>query len=119
MLGPVWNATDPDLDAFRRRGGKLIGFPGQPTVPKGVDQSVIAALDRWVSRGEVPSLITATKFVNDDPAQGVAMTRPLCPYPQVAAYDGRGDANDARNLRCVYDEKAWRDNDDRRAHIEE
>jgi len=30
----------------------------------------------------------------------VDMTRPLCPYPQVATYKGTGSANDAANFVC-------------------
>jgi feruloyl esterase len=29
------------------------------------------------------------------------MSRPLCPYPAFAQYDGEGDAADAANFRCV------------------
>jgi len=29
------------------------------------------------------------------------MTRPLCPYPQLAKYKGAGDTNDAANFTCV------------------
>jgi hypothetical protein len=28
------------------------------------------------------------------------MTRPLCPYPQVAQYQGVGSTNDAANFVC-------------------
>jgi feruloyl esterase len=28
------------------------------------------------------------------------MTRPLCPYPQVAKYKGSGDAKDAASFVC-------------------
>jgi feruloyl esterase len=28
------------------------------------------------------------------------MTRPLCPYPQVAQYTGVGSTNDAANFVC-------------------
>jgi feruloyl esterase len=27
-------------------------------------------------------------------------TRPLCPYPQVAVYDGKGNINEATSFRC-------------------
>ena len=30
----------------------------------------------------------------------VDMTRPLCPYPQVATYKGTGSTNDAANFVC-------------------
>jgi feruloyl esterase len=38
--------------------------------------------------------------VNDSPAQGILRTRPLCPYPQVAVYKGKGSTNDAANFKC-------------------
>ena len=33
------------------------------------------------------------------------MTRPLCPYPQVAKYKGSGDTNDAANFVCEAQKK--------------
>jgi len=33
------------------------------------------------------------------------MTRPLCPYPQVAKYKGSGDTNDAGNFVCATQNK--------------
>jgi feruloyl esterase len=30
----------------------------------------------------------------------VDLTRPLCPYPQVAGYDGSGAVTDASNFAC-------------------
>ena len=42
----------------------------------------------------------AAKFTNDDPEQGVARTRPLCPYPQVVRYTGSGSIDDAANFAC-------------------
>ena len=30
------------------------------------------------------------------------MTRPLCPYPQIAKYKGTGDTNDAVNFACTF-----------------
>jgi hypothetical protein len=35
-----------------------------------------------------------------DPAGGVARTRPLCPYPEVAVYKGSGSVDDAKNFSC-------------------
>ena len=29
------------------------------------------------------------------------MTRPLCPYPQVAVHDGTGDPNDEASFACA------------------
>jgi hypothetical protein len=33
------------------------------------------------------------------------MTRPLCPYPEVARWKGTGSTNDANNFVCVTDGK--------------
>jgi feruloyl esterase len=30
----------------------------------------------------------------------VVMTRPLCPYPAIAKYNGSGDTNQAANFTC-------------------
>ena len=59
------------------------------------------ALEQWVEQGTAPSAIVATKFVDDDPSKGVEFTRPLCPYPQVAKFNGTGDPNDAANFVCA------------------
>ena len=59
------------------------------------------ALVDWVEKGVAPSAIVATKFVDDDPSKGVKLTRPLCPYPQIAKFKGDGDPNDAGNFICV------------------
>jgi feruloyl esterase len=60
-----------------------------------------AALEAWVEQGTPPQTIAATKFHNDKPADGVAMSRPLCPYPQVAHYKGDGDPADAASFVCA------------------
>jgi feruloyl esterase len=54
-----------------------------------------------VEEGQVPATIPATKFVNDKPEQGVAFSRPLCPYPQRARFKGEGDPNDAASFVCA------------------
>jgi feruloyl esterase len=60
------------------------------------------ALEEWVEKGVAPGAIIATKHVNDeDPAKGVRMTRPLCPFPQAAKYKGAGDPNQASSFECV------------------
>jgi Tannase and feruloyl esterase len=71
--------------------------------PQGdADHDVLSAVERWVESGVAPTKIIATKYENDlDPSQSVKMTRPLCPYPQVAAYNGAGDPNDAASFVCA------------------
>jgi hypothetical protein len=67
---------------------------------KGPEHGIFDALEQWVEKGETPKAIVATKYVDDDSAKGVKMTRPLCPYPQVAVYKGAGDTNDYLNFEC-------------------
>ena len=55
---------------------------------------------RWVEDGKAPDKVIATKYVDNDAKKGVALQRPLCPYPQVAMYNGSGDMNDAANFSC-------------------
>ena len=54
------------------------------------------AMEHWVERGIAPNEIVASHSTN-----GVAdRLRPLCPYPKVAMYKGKGDMNDATNFVC-------------------
>jgi feruloyl esterase len=72
--------------------------------PREADPSrnMSAALERWVEQGIAPGAIVAAKYQNPaDPASGVALTRPLCPYPQVARYKGSGSTSDAANFSCA------------------
>jgi len=60
------------------------------------------ALEQWVEKGVAPDRLVATKFVTDtNPANGVKMTRPLCPFPQVAKYKGTGETNDEASFVCA------------------
>jgi hypothetical protein len=65
------------------------------------EHDLVVALERWVEQGVAPTRIIATKFNGDDPAKGEAMTRPLCPFPQVARYSGSGDVADAKSFACA------------------
>jgi len=65
------------------------------------EHDMVAALERWVEQGVPPAQIIATKFVQDDESKGVALTRPLCPFPQVAKYKGSGAVAVAANFACV------------------
>lgn len=71
--------------------------------PADAQHNALLALQRWVEQGVAPKQIIATKYVNDTPTQGVAQTRPLCVFPQVARYGGQGDENDAASFDCVMD----------------
>jgi feruloyl esterase len=56
----------------------------------------VGALERWVEDGVAPDAIVATHRTDGI----VDRTRPLCPYPQVARWDGTGDPDDAASFTC-------------------
>ena len=58
-------------------------------------------LVQWVEQGVAPSVIVATKYKGQTAAEGIAFTRPLCPYPKVARYTGTGSPDDAANFACA------------------
>jgi feruloyl esterase len=131
------NASNPDVSAFVRRGGKLIlsGGWNNALVPAGavldyyknVEATIgvedtkqgvrlymvpgmiecnggpgtdtfdmLSAMRHWVENGQAPNEVTASRVEHGK----VVRTRPLCPYPQVATYLGRGSTDEARNFAC-------------------
>ena len=72
-----------------------------PESQRDADHDILLALERWVENGAAPARVVATKYVDGDPKKGVALQRPLCPYPQIATYKGSGDMNDAANFVCA------------------
>jgi len=85
-------------------GGPGANFFGQfaNASPADPGHNMYSALEQWVEKGVAPSRFIATKYVNDtDHTKGIKMTRPLCPYPEVAKYKGTGDINDAANFVCT------------------
>jgi feruloyl esterase len=63
----------------------------------GPDQfNKVAILERWRESNQAPDQILATHVTGAT----IDMTRPLCPYPQVAVYKGTGSTNDAANFSC-------------------
>ena len=134
----ILDATDPDLSAFRTRGGKILTYFGWADtalnpmmgvnyyedvrqtmgsettsdfyrlfmVPGmfhcggglGTDRfDALTPLVNWVEGGAAPDQIPAARVERGE----VTRTRPLCPYPQVAAYLGAGSIDDAKNFACV------------------
>jgi feruloyl esterase len=53
------------------------------------------ALVSWVEQGKAPEKILASKT-----SAGVTQTRPLCPYPAFARWNGQGSTDDAANFVC-------------------
>lgn len=157
-LGPILDATDPDLRAFAARGGRLILYHGwgDAAIPGGdtieyfdavgrkmgrrardamsrlylvsgllhcsggpgftefgapdtagsgdPGSDIYAALRAWVEEGRPPGAIVAIRKAGATAANDGSVprpqTRPLCPYPQVARWNGQGDAADAASFSC-------------------
>jgi feruloyl esterase len=57
----------------------------------------IGTLQQWVEHGIAPDEIVASHYTN----KVVDRTRPLCPYPEVAKWTGKGSTDDAANFVCV------------------
>jgi feruloyl esterase len=56
----------------------------------------LTALEQWVEKGVAPERIVAAHKSGG----AVDRTRPLCPYPKVAAYNGQGSTDEADNFTC-------------------
>jgi Tannase and feruloyl esterase len=79
---------------------------GGPTV----DQfDPLTPLVNWVEKGQAPQAITATARGAGNTAGpnpelpkdwSSTRTRPLCPYPSKAVYNGAGSIEDAANFAC-------------------
>ena len=84
--------TDATVRLFMAPGmTHCSGGPG----PNQVDW--ITALERWAEKGVAPTRIIASRAANGV----VDRTRPLCAYPQVARYTGKGSTDDAANFSCA------------------
>lgn len=57
----------------------------------------IHVMEEWVEQGKAPARIVTAHST----AGKVDRTRPLCPYPQVARYNGSGSTDDAANFTCT------------------
>ena len=54
----------------------------------------LTAMENWIEKGTPPASMIATKA-------NQPISRPLCPYPQLAKYKGAGDTNKAENFSCA------------------
>ena len=57
----------------------------------------ISVMEQWVEHGKAPEQIVASRVQDGK----IERTRPLCPYPQVATYNGTGSTDDAANFVCA------------------
>jgi feruloyl esterase len=132
------NARSPDLEAFRKHGGKLIVYHGASDPVFSVNDTIawwteanarmngqaadtvrvfpvpgmnhcaggpstdqfdgFGTLVEWVEKGAAPDRIVAkagpmSPWPNRE--------RPLCPYPAIAQYAGKGDVEKAESFVCV------------------
>jgi hypothetical protein len=74
-------------------------FGNRTGAPADAEHDVVEALDRWVEKGTAPEKIIGTGVSALDKTK--PMTRPLCVYPAVAKYDGKGDPNSAASFSCA------------------
>jgi Tannase and feruloyl esterase len=118
---PIFSVADTERwyrGIDRSSGGRADDFarlyrvPGMGHCSGGptVDQfDALTPLVKWVERGIEPGALTAQARGTGNPGGANAelpagwsptRTRPLCPYPQVARYKGRGDVESATNWAC-------------------
>jgi feruloyl esterase len=92
--GDVQKKTKKAADAVR-----LFMVPGMGHCGGGDGTStfdMVGPLDQWVTGGKPPARITASRVREGRTDR----TRPLCPWPQLAAYTGSGSTDDAANFVC-------------------
>ena len=99
------NAINYYESVLKKMGGKqdnwvrLFMAPGMQHCGGGPGPNQVnymAVMERWRENNVAPDTMTAYHVTNNR----VDMTRPLCPYPQVATYKGTGSMNDAANFSC-------------------
>jgi hypothetical protein len=74
----------------------------QPERPDlGPEQDIMAALVNWVEHGKAPEHLIATKYTDDDPNKTPLMQRPVCVYPRLAQWDGKGDPGNEHSFKCI------------------
>ncbi|EEA02705.1 Feruloyl esterase [Burkholderia sp. H160] len=132
---PLYDATNPDLSAFKKAGGKLIlwhGWADQHISPLFTIQyyeamqntmgtssvsdfarlylvpgvahcgggegyaniDLVSQITAWAEQGTAPNAVTTYLL---DSSSNVTATRPVYPYPAVAAFTGTGDWKVAAN----------------------
>ncbi len=77
-------------------------------------ENELNAITAWVENGVAPKRIVAANTSTSSPYPPGGLfdpqvarnfptggTRPLCPFPQTAAYKGTGLTNDAANFACI------------------
>ena len=62
----------------------------------------IGTIDAWATSGKAPERIVATRepSPNLNAPKLAPISRPLCPFPLIAKYDGSGDVNSEKSFVC-------------------
>ena len=130
-VGAIVNHIDPDLSAFKQRGGKLLQYHGwnDPAIsPLNSVNYFESVQTRMGDTGDfyrlfmIPGMehcgggpgasqfdhmavisgwVEKGKAPDRIVASRPGRTRPLCPYPQIAKYKGSGSTDDAANFICA------------------
>jgi feruloyl esterase len=80
---------------------RLFLMPGMGHCAGGVGPDradFLTAMEGWREKGEAPDHIVASRTASQGRTE---MTRPLCPYPQLAKYTGTGSTDDAKSFVCA------------------
>jgi len=78
---------------------RLFMVPGMAHCGGGTGTSefdMLEVLEQWVEAGQTPDILPAARMENDT----VVRTRPLCPWPQTAVYNGSGSSDRLENFSC-------------------
>lgn len=103
-----YNAVRETLGSVAERHVRLFMIPGMQHCFGGMgtnDFDLLGTLDRWVESSTTPERIMATEYdppkvFKVKPGAKVVRTRPLCPWPKVAQYNGTGSTDEAANFSC-------------------
>ena len=90
-LGGSYRHTHSFARLFMAPG---VGHCGGGSGPQ--PQGLFDAVVNWVEHGKAPEVIPASKPIS----AGGTQTRPLCPYPAFANWNGHGSTDDAANFVC-------------------
>ena len=83
----------PGIAAFGQDGPSLQTAADKP------EDNIYRALEAWVETGKAPEKIVASE--TGILTANRKVTRPLCPYPQAAAYSGSGNRRNATSWICA------------------
>ena len=84
---------------FGGEGPSSFGQNGQRAPQADAEHDTLLALERWVENGTAPEQFIASRV--DSKTGNVAMTRPICSYPQSPVWDGSGSAGEASSFKCA------------------